>query len=634
MPKRNKYNLVEDTYDSRIPLHNDEAFQHGIHFQAKYIGTLDVPRPNSRVEIVSAMRRIRYEFKAKAIKKKKVNICISVDGIKVSLRKKKKKKQWTWDECKLMIMHHPVYRVFYVSHDSQELRIFSYIARDSQTNVFKCNVFKSTKKSQAMRIVRTIGQAFEVCHKLSLHQTTSAGDSQLENECNDSDDSRTRGLGKESETDSPLESISRQATLRISDMDPSKRQDDSYQTELSISTLTSHNAPYMIDTDPDSKTGTLLSWYHQKQLLQQQVQHQQTQTQVAVAQVSLIKDQLNAESAARIEAQARLHQVMLQNRDLLQNQQELVNHIQELEAQVYGTPSHSTGNPFLNDIPMLTDPTTPRPAGPGPELNANGVTSTQILQDRSKELFENTLVSSHNATDSINSYKQHHLESLRNSSGSDSNNEYPVYHSDSCQNEPISDSLKMLNISVEQLDSRKHSRHRNYGLPQSGSTSSGVSMSPGSTPTGTVRSVNSVIHDCYEKQDFDEKNKQSQKSSRHIYNGYGSISTPVESTLITTILPESPSKSDSLTSGTTTETDMNSRNNDPVSPAFTFDSNDFNIKMASPESSLSASPQKKLDLSDTLHISFSDDENTENSEDSGVPPLPSSAFEEFETVNS
>ncbi|KAK7879343.1 hypothetical protein WMY93_033878, partial [Mugilogobius chulae] len=35
MPARNRYNLVDDLADSRIPLHNEEAYQHGIHFQAK-----------------------------------------------------------------------------------------------------------------------------------------------------------------------------------------------------------------------------------------------------------------------------------------------------------------------------------------------------------------------------------------------------------------------------------------------------------------------------------------------------------------------------------------------------------------------------------------------------------------------
>lgn len=38
------------------------------------------------------------------------------------------------------------FRVFYVSHDSQDLQIFSYIARDGASNTFKCNVFKSSKK--------------------------------------------------------------------------------------------------------------------------------------------------------------------------------------------------------------------------------------------------------------------------------------------------------------------------------------------------------------------------------------------------------------------------------------------------------------------------------------------------------
>ena len=36
MPSKKQYDLVsDDGYDSRIPLHNEEAFQHGITFQAK-----------------------------------------------------------------------------------------------------------------------------------------------------------------------------------------------------------------------------------------------------------------------------------------------------------------------------------------------------------------------------------------------------------------------------------------------------------------------------------------------------------------------------------------------------------------------------------------------------------------------
>ncbi|KAI8771413.1 nitric oxide synthase 1 adaptor [Biomphalaria glabrata] len=36
MPSKKAYDLVsDDGYDSRIPLHNEEAFQHGLQFQAK-----------------------------------------------------------------------------------------------------------------------------------------------------------------------------------------------------------------------------------------------------------------------------------------------------------------------------------------------------------------------------------------------------------------------------------------------------------------------------------------------------------------------------------------------------------------------------------------------------------------------
>ncbi|GAA6065978.1 carboxyl-terminal PDZ ligand of neuronal nitric oxide synthase protein isoform X1, partial [Tachysurus ichikawai] len=84
---------------------------------------------------------------------------------------------------------------------------------------------------------------------------------------------------------------------------------------------------------------TPLSMHHQLQLLQQQLSQQQQQTQVAVAQVHLLKDQLSAEAAARIEAQARVHQLLLQNKDLLQHISLLVKQIQELELKLTGNSS-------------------------------------------------------------------------------------------------------------------------------------------------------------------------------------------------------------------------------------------------------------------------------------------------------
>lgn len=49
--------------------------------------------------------------------------------------------------------------------------------------------------------------------------------------------------------------------------------------------------------------GTPLSAHHEMQLLREQLDQQCQQTQAAVAQIHLLRDQLAAETAARLEAQ-------------------------------------------------------------------------------------------------------------------------------------------------------------------------------------------------------------------------------------------------------------------------------------------------------------------------------------------
>lgn len=49
-------------------------------------------------------------------------------------------------EEELLLQSHPIYRIFYVSHDSQDVKVFSYIARATGSNTFLCSVFKASKK--------------------------------------------------------------------------------------------------------------------------------------------------------------------------------------------------------------------------------------------------------------------------------------------------------------------------------------------------------------------------------------------------------------------------------------------------------------------------------------------------------
>ncbi|XP_050683231.1 carboxyl-terminal PDZ ligand of neuronal nitric oxide synthase protein isoform X3 [Leptidea sinapis] len=355
MPSSHQYDLVpNDDFDTKIPLHSEEAFDYGITFHAKYIGTMDVPRPTSRVEIVAAMRRVRYEFKARGVKKRKVIVDVSTEGVRVTSRAAVTKGKGSKlfgrksNSCteSIEIMHHPIYRIFYVSHDSSDLKIFSYIARDGATNVFKCNVFKSKKKSQAMRIVRTVGQAFDVCHKIQdnspehpVASTSSAGDEHAAatttkapvSECSASD---TGGPSSSKATEEITVAIKPKLSVEL----PPPKKDEKRRISQAVPSINLPDLPECVikmekcpSPVPEGAGLGPLSAQHQLQLLKERLEQQAQQTQAAVAQLQLLRDQLAAEQAARCEAQSRTHQLITHNKELLEHIAALVSHLQDRE---------------------------------------------------------------------------------------------------------------------------------------------------------------------------------------------------------------------------------------------------------------------------------------------------------------
>ncbi|BES98326.1 Hypothetical protein NTJ_11142 [Nesidiocoris tenuis] len=220
-------------------------------------------------------------------------------------------------------------------------------------------------ESQAMRVVRTVGQAFDVCHKLSINSNEedkpSEKDSTLDRKKkeNFSDGMSISDTVRGAESNSTLDvnsgptsspNPSRPLRLDLITVPPHNTQrksplggvGETYSSPMS-ETLESGGVETPRASIPSA--GTPLGAHHELQLLREQLEQQTQQTQAAVAQVHLLRDQLAAETAARLEAQTRIHQLLVQNKELLDHISALVQLLQEQERLQQGNQTTVTAVP-------------------------------------------------------------------------------------------------------------------------------------------------------------------------------------------------------------------------------------------------------------------------------------------------
>ncbi|XP_017762827.1 PREDICTED: capon-like protein [Eufriesea mexicana] len=196
------------------------------------------------------------------------------------------------------------------------------------------------------RVVRTVGQAFEVCHKLSLNNATEERDrGEKEREREHSENHRDV---YEDQDEIPNEKSQPSPSSVHKDISLLGDTEDSVPEQTTVPCLLrSHEVPATTaSTSPirQSPSGTVTSdcggllvggeltaLKHEIQLLRERLEQQSQQTRAAVAHARLLQDQLAAETAARVEAQARTHQLLMQNKELLEHISALVGHLREQE---------------------------------------------------------------------------------------------------------------------------------------------------------------------------------------------------------------------------------------------------------------------------------------------------------------
>lgn len=140
-------------------VHPPEALLRGqVLYNVKFLGCVEVDQPKGSEMVRDAIRKMKFSRqikKAEGEKLKKVELSISIDAIKIQEPK-----------YKTVLYQYPLHYVSYCADDKSDKRMFTFIAKQKDSNKHHCYVFDSEKSAE--EITLTVGQAFDLAYKRFL----------------------------------------------------------------------------------------------------------------------------------------------------------------------------------------------------------------------------------------------------------------------------------------------------------------------------------------------------------------------------------------------------------------------------------------------------------------------------------
>lgn len=141
----------------------------GITLRAKYIGTIEVPEPRGMTMMTTAIERVRAVHRTSKEEKQKQWFVVSTSGIKVV-------------DCETNDLRYSfsLSQISFIAALPSNKKVFAFVSVNDSVRpfVFKCHVFKSSKKS--LMITETIGRCFTLAVELQRQKRIQERQAQMQ----------------------------------------------------------------------------------------------------------------------------------------------------------------------------------------------------------------------------------------------------------------------------------------------------------------------------------------------------------------------------------------------------------------------------------------------------------------------